>query len=99
MTAQDVMIEKISNLEITPEQLALDPCSGSLVMTDVKTGETLACVTYPGYDNNRLANNMDTQYYAKLSQDLSIQFYNKATQQLNAPGSTFKIVTAVSGME
>ena len=68
-------------------------------MTDVKTGETLACVTYPGYDNNRLANNMDTEYFAKLSQDLSRPFYNKATQQLTAPGSTFKIVTAVAGME
>lgn len=99
MTAYNFMIEKISNLEITPAQLALDPCSGSLVMTDVKTGETLACVTYPGYDNNRLANNMDTEYFAKLSQDLSRPFYNKATQQLTAPGSTFKIVTAVAGME
>lgn len=99
MTAYDFMIEKISNLEITPAQLALDPCSGSVVITDVQTGETLACVTYPGYDNNRLANNMDTEYFAKLSQDLSRPFYNKATQQLTAPGSTFKIVTAVAGME
>ena len=56
-------------------------------------------MTYPGYDNNRLANNMDTEYFAKLSQDLSRPFYNKATQQLTAPGSTFKIVTAVAGME
>ena len=97
--AYDFMIQKISNLEITPAQLALDPCSGSVVITDVNTGETLACVTYPGYDNNRLANNMDTDYFAKLNQDLSRPFYNKATQQLTAPGSTFKVVTAVAGME
>ena len=97
--AYDFMIQKISSLEITPAQLALDPCSGSVVITDVNTGETLACVTYPGYDNNRLANNMDTDYFAKLNQDLSRPFYNKATQQLTAPGSTFKVVTAVAGME
>ena len=74
MRAYDFMINKIRNLEITPAQLALDPCSGSVVITDVNTGETLACVTYPGYDNNRLANNMDTEYFAKLSQDLSVSF-------------------------
>ena len=32
---------------------ALDPCSGSCVVTNVKTGELLALVSYPGYDNNR----------------------------------------------
>ena len=99
LSSMDLMLRKISSLEITPAQLALDPCSGSVVITNPSTGETLACVSYPGYDNNRLANNMDTEYFAKLSQDLSRPFYNKATQQLTAPGSTFKIVTAVAGME
>ena len=94
-----ILCWKINNLEIKPSQLALDPCSGSLVITDVNTGETLACVTYPGYDNNRLANQMDTAYYSKLSSDLSRPFYNKATQQKTAPGSTFKIVTAIAGMQ
>ena len=99
ITAYDFLRDKIMNLEITPAQLALDPCSGSIVITDVHTGETLVSVTYPGYDNNRLANCMDVDYYAKLSMDLSRPFYNKATQQKTAPGSTFKIVTAVAGME
>lgn len=99
LRAYDFMINKISNLEITPGQLALDPCSGSVVITDVKTGETLACVSYPGYDNNRLANNMDTEYYAHLYEDMSRPFYNKATQQLTAPGSTFKPLTAIAGLE
>ena len=56
----DFMMERIRNLEITPAQLALDPCTGSCVLTDVTTGELLACVTYPGYDNNRLANTVDS---------------------------------------
>ena len=99
MRAYDFMINKISNLEITPAQLALDPCSGSVVITDVKTGETLACVTYPGYDNNRLANNMDSEYFNHLQEDLSNPFYNKATQETRAQGSTFKILTAVAGIE
>ena len=63
ITTVDFMKQKIQNLEITPAQLALDPCSGSIVIVDPNSGETLACVSYPGYDNNRLANNMDTAYY------------------------------------
>ncbi len=98
MTAYDFMINKIYTLEIEPAQLALEPCSASAVITDVKTGEVLACVSYPGYDNNRLVNNMDTDYYAKLSTDKSSPFFNKATQQTTAPGSTFKILSTVAGM-
>ena len=98
MTAYDFMINKIYTLEIEPAQLALEPCSASAVITDVKTGDVLACVSYPGYDNNRLANNMDTDYYRKLNKDLSTPFYNKATQERTAPGSTFKPVTAIAGL-
>lgn len=94
----DFMMERIKNLEITPAQLALDPCTGSCVLTDVQTGELLACVTYPGYDNNRLANTVDSAYFASLMSDLSLPFYNNATQQKTAPGSTFKMVTATAGL-
>ena len=96
--AYDFMINKIANLEIEPAQLALEPCSASAVVTDVQTGEVLACVSYPGYDNNRLTNNMDTEYYAKLALDQSSPFFNKATQQTTAPGSTLKPLSTIAGM-
>jgi len=99
MNSYEIICEKIRKLEITPAQLALDPCSGSVVITDPDTGEIRACVTYPGYDNNRLANQMDVEYYKKLSDDLSEPFYNKATQQRTAPGSVFKMATAVAGLK
>ncbi len=98
LSPYDFMMERIKNLEITPAQLALDPCTGSCVLTDVQTGELLACVTYPGYDNNRLANTVDSAYFASLMSDLSSPFYNNATQQKTAPGSTFKMVTATAGL-
>lgn len=94
----DLIKEKIRTLEITPAQLALDPCSGSIVVTDPNSGKLLACVSYPGYDNNRLANQMDTAYFRKLNSDLSSPFYNKATQQMTAPGSTFKLITTAAGL-
>ena len=95
----DLICSKIDSLELTPAMLALDPCSGSAVVTDPNTGEILACVTYPGYDNNRLANTMDVAYYNRLAQDESRPFYNKATQQETAPGSTFKLITTTAGLE
>lgn len=99
ISAYEFMISKINSLEITPGQLALDPCSGSVVVTDPNSGQVLACVTYPGYDNNRLANVMDVDYYNKLVEDLSQPFFDKATQQQTAPGSTFKMVSAIAGLE
>lgn len=98
LNSYDFMINKIANLEIEPAQLALKPCSASAVVTDVNTGKVLACVSYPGYDNNRLSNEMDTDYYTRLSLDLSSPFFNKATQQTTAPGSTLKLLSAVTGM-
>ncbi len=97
-SAYDFMINKIWKLEIEPAQLALMPFSASAVITDVNTGEVLACVSYPGYDNNRLANNMDTEYYTSLSLDQSSPFFNKATQQTTAPGSTLKPLSTIAGM-
>ena len=94
-----LVLSKINSLELTPAMLALDPCSGSAVVTDPRNGEILACVTYPGYDNNRLANTMDVAYYRKLAADASGPFYNKATQQETAPGSTFKLITTTAGLE
>ena len=98
LNSYDFMINKIVNLEIEPAQLALKPCSASAVVTDVNTGKVVACVSYPGYDNNRLSNEMDTDYYTRLSLDLSSPFFNKATQQTTAPGSTLKLLSAVTGM-
>ncbi len=97
-TAYNFMVNRVANLDITPAQLALDPCTGSMVVTDVKTGDVLALVSYPGYDNNLMANGVDAAYYAKLRSDNSNPLYNYATQQKTAPGSTFKMISATAGL-
>ncbi len=94
----DFIRGKIETLELTPGQLALEPCTGSMVMTDPNSGEVLACVSYPGYDNNRLANAMDSNYYNKLVTDQSRPFYNNATQEKTAPGSTYKPLVSVAAL-
>ena len=98
MSAYTFMKNRIDNLDVTPAQLALDPCNASVVITDVNTGDVLAMVSYPGYDNNKMANSVDAKYYAKLSTDKSNPQYNFATQYKAAPGSTYKMVTATAGL-
>ena len=98
-SAYSFMMDKIKNLEITPGQLALEPCSAGCVITDPNTGDVLANVSYPGYDNNRLTNTMDSAYYAELNRDLAGPLYSRSTQERTAPGSTFKPISAVAGLE
>lgn len=99
ITAYNFMLERIKNLEITPAQLALDPFSGSMVITDVNTGDVLAMVSYPSYDNNKMANGVDAEYFASILADKTTPLYNYATQQRTAPGSTYKMVVATAALE
>ena len=92
------MRNRIEHLDITPAQLALEPYSGSIVVTDVNNGDVLALVSYPSYDNNKMANGVDANYFASLQNDLSRPMINYATQQRTAPGSTFKMVSATAGL-
>lgn len=98
LTAYQFIMNRIKNIDITPAQLALDPCNGSVVITDVNSGQVLALVSYPGYDNNKLANSIDAEYFAKLNADKSYPWNNYATQYKAAPGSTFKMLTASAGL-
>ena len=97
-TPYNFMRNRIEQLDLTPAQLALDPYSGSIVVTDVNTGDTLAIASYPSYDNNRMSNGVDAEYFARLQSDLSHPMLNYATQQRTAPGSTFKPVSATAGL-
>lgn len=97
--AYSFFVRLVSELKITPAQLALDPCTAGCVVTDVTTGKVKALVSYPGYDNNRLTNTMDAKYYNRLVKDESLPLYNNATQARKAPGSTFKPIIAIAALE
>lgn len=89
------MQDRIRDLDLTPAQLHLYPSTASAVVTDPKNGNVLALVSYPGYDPNRIN---DEAYYRKLVNDPAKPLLNYATQQLTAPGSTFKMVTATAAL-
>lgn len=96
ISALNFMKDIIANIELTPQQVALDPSTGGAVITDVNTGAVLALVNYPSYDNNRIS---DYNYYQDLLNDPSRPLYPIATQGKTAPGSTFKMISAVAGLE
>lgn len=65
----------------------------SVCVLDVKTGECLALVSYPGYDINEYKTNYD-----KLASNPYKPLFNRALMGTYRPGSTFKTVIAVSGI-
>lgn len=98
LSSYSFIYNKLKKLEITPAQLGLDPCSGSIVITDSKTGKVKTMVSYPGYDSNKLSNGTDTGYYRQLANSTSTPLYNQVLNHKTAPGSTFKPVSAMAGL-
>lgn len=83
-------------LQQTAEQ-ALNHRRGAVVVLDVKTGAVLAIASGPSFDPNIFARGITSAEWDRLH-DGSQPFLNRAMQGY-PPGSTFKIVTAVAGME
>ena len=67
---------------------------GAAVVIEVGTGEILACASYPTYDLETF-----NQDYKELLADERLPMFNRATQGVYAPGSTFKLCTAVAALE
>lgn len=71
-----------------------DAEGAAAVMMDVKTGEILACASYPTYDPNRI----HTDYNGLLKEELR-PLYNRALLAPYPPGSTFKMAMAIAGID
>ena len=68
--------------------------SGVVIAMNPKTGEILAMVSYPSYENNRFARLIPAYYYEQLSQDPTHPLLNNAISAEFPPGSVFKLSTA-----
>ena len=99
ISAREFIYRALRTKVLTPGELGLQPSSGGAIITDPDTGQLLAMVSYPGYDNNRLSGTMDTRYYTRLQYNSSRPMYNWATQAKCAPGSIFKLCTAVTALD
>ena len=74
-----------------------DATRGAVVVTNVKTGEILAMVSLPDYEPQLFLNGISDEKWAEYQKNNSL--YNVAAQGSYAPGSIFKMVTAIAGLE
>jgi len=72
---------------------------GACVVMDPRNGAVLALVSAPDYDLNALVPTMRADLYARMTGDAGKPLLNRATAGSYAPGSTFKPVTAMAGLE
>lgn len=76
-----------------------DAKGGSVIVTNVKTGEILAMASYPDYDPSFFYNGISTAQWKEYSTDPNKPLTNKAIQNAYPPGSIFKMVTAIAALE
>jgi len=72
--------------------------NGVVIAINPKTGEILALVSYPTYENNRMARFIPAYYYEQLSADPNRPLFNHAISAEHPPGSVFKIVAAIGAI-
>ena len=78
---------------------ALGTRAGAVVAMDPNSGEILALVSHPTYDPNLFPRGISPRDWVKLSNDPSHPLYNRAVQSVYPPGSTFKIVVSLAGLD
>lgn len=102
-TAQDALkntIDGIKNGSLTFNKKGIsDASSGTVVVLNCQTGEVLALVSYPSYDNNLFINGISTKDWKKISEDSLKPMYNRAISSAFSPGSTFKMLVGIAGLQ
>ncbi len=83
----------------TAAERAMEGKNGAMVAMDPHTGEILAMVSRPNFDPNEFAVRLSRAYWNKIITDPEHPLLNKAIQAQVAPGSTFKIIMSVAGLE
>lgn len=72
--------------------------SGVVIAINPQTGEVLAMVSFPTYENNRMARLIPAYYYEQLSTDPRNPLLNNAIQSEYPPGSVFKLSAATGAL-
>ncbi|WP_380053823.1 penicillin-binding protein 2 [Falsihalocynthiibacter sp. SS001] len=73
--------------------------SASAIVVDVSNGDVLACASAPSFDPNKFVQGISVSDYTVLTQDPYRPLASKAVQDRYPPGSTFKMITALAGLE
>lgn len=76
-----------------------DANAGSVIVMDVNTGEILAMASYPTYDPSLFIGGISTKEWNTLINNGAKPLYDRTIQASYAPGSTFKMVSAIAALE
>jgi penicillin-binding protein 2 len=87
------------NTEVEDHLEYMNAPGGAAVVLDASTGGVVAMASFPSYDPVDLANGISPEEWEELNGGKARPFVNRATQGQYAPGSTFKLITALAGRE
>lgn len=73
--------------------------NGAVIVMNVKTGEVLSMFSSPTFDGNKFVEGISNDYWNELNNNPAKPLNNKAVSAIYPPGSTFKLMTAIAGLE
>lgn len=96
---EQALAQNIADMQSGKLKDAKKANQGSAVVVNVKTGEILAMASYPNYNPALFTDGISQENWNNYIQDERHPLVNKAISDKSAPGSTFKMVTAIAGLE
>ena len=94
----DILTTLDTELQLTAEELMKDK-NGAVVALNPQNGAVLSMVSSPQYDIRKLSGRIDKEYWRQINADTTNPLYNRAISTKQPPGSTFKPLMALVGME
>lgn len=91
---QQILTTRLNTINAQEQRLRTQ--SGVVIAMNPQTGEILASVSWPTYDNSRFARSIDGGYYLNIAADPLRPLVNHAVQSLYPPGSIWKMITSVA---
>jgi penicillin-binding protein 2 len=99
MLTIDARIQRIATESLQWGLAAAHGTHGVTIVMNPQTGEILAMVSLPTYDNNKFAAGISAEDYAAYLADPTKPLRNHAIADIYPPGSTFKLVTGLAALE
>ncbi len=95
--AEQALVDRLTFVNTTEGRIRTQ--QGVVIAMDPRTGEILALVSVPGYDNSRFARAIDAEYYLDVAADPLRPLVNQSIRSLYPPGSVWKLITAAAVLE
>lgn len=99
LVAEQALKENIEKIKTGGFGITYNAKGGIIVVLNAKTGEVLSLVSYPNYEPELFIDGISTEKWSEYNNKENSSLLNRAIQSAYAPGSIFKMATAVAGLE